>query len=235
MFGKGPESFNTIDVVSSFRYTFFFQYCNVIPANRKRSIGKPVIGIVEIPCFSISGDIGHHGLSDTWRDRKSKDFPISLVNAKDNDLAWCSPASLTRSLTAEHGFIHFDFSRERFKVFDHILVYAFSEHPKTSLDGQLAVKGPEISDDKQGRLDRNIRLIFLSNREKYASFSRYFSLFFWWGHTDYTWFDRWKVPTIFYCLSEGMFSYSLYTVLSTVFQSSKCNLSIVLPKKLGGD
>ena len=55
----------------------------MITPNRKRGVGKPVIGIVETPCFSISGNIGHHGISGSGGDRKSKYFTVSLINAKD--------------------------------------------------------------------------------------------------------------------------------------------------------
>ena len=98
----------------------------MIPPNGKRGIGKPVIGIVETPCPSILGDKGHHSFSGPGRYGKSKYFPVSLIDAKDNILSRCSPATFARSLVAEHGFIHFDLSGEGLQVFDGISVNSFS-------------------------------------------------------------------------------------------------------------
>jgi hypothetical protein len=83
--------------------------------------------------------------------------------------------------------------------------------------------------DKLGHPEKNSQLIFLSSKAKSESFAKYFSSFFWLAYSCYTGSDRWKVTTIFYCRIEYMFSCSEYTVLSTVFQGSKCKFVLPLP------
>jgi len=107
----------------------------VIPTNRKRGIGKPVIRIIETFCLGISGDKRHHGFSSPGINGKSQYFLVSLINTKDDIFSRCSPSSFTWSSTDEHGFIHLNLSGERLQVFDGISVNGFSEHPETSLNG----------------------------------------------------------------------------------------------------
>ena len=65
---------------------------------------------------------------------------VSLVYVKDNTIAGSSPATLSCFSATEHGFIHFDLSREGLQVFDGVSVNGFSCNPKTSLDDQLVVR-----------------------------------------------------------------------------------------------
>ena len=84
----------------------------MIAADEQKGIGKPIISVIETTRFGILGDIRSHGLLGKESDRKSKDFPVSLIDNKDDPFTRCSPTTLTRSLATEHGFTHSNFTRE---------------------------------------------------------------------------------------------------------------------------
>jgi hypothetical protein len=94
--------------------------------DRQKGIGKSVIIVIETARFGISGDIRPHDFLSSERDRKSKDFAVSMVNAKDDPFAGCSPATFAKSFATKHRFINFNLTGERFEIFDHVLVNHFS-------------------------------------------------------------------------------------------------------------
>jgi len=77
----------------------------MVTTDRQKGIGKPVISLIEITGFGVFCNTRSHGLLYTGRDRKSKDFAVSLIDAKDDPFTGCSPATLARFLTTEHDFI----------------------------------------------------------------------------------------------------------------------------------
>lgn len=56
VFGKGPESLNAIEVISSFGNTFLLGDHHMVASDREERIRPPVIRIVETSWFRVVGD-----------------------------------------------------------------------------------------------------------------------------------------------------------------------------------
>jgi len=98
VFGKRPESFYPVEVISTFRFTLLFSHNYMIATDWEKGVSKPVIGVVKAPWFSMVSNQGNQSVSSSTGDGESEYFPVSLVDAKDHVFSRSAPASLSGTL-----------------------------------------------------------------------------------------------------------------------------------------
>ena len=108
MFGVAPEALNAVDMVPAEGSPFLFAYHHVRAAHRQGGVSVPIVGEVQTSRLGMGENAGQDRLPLAGIQGEKAHPAISLENAKDNDLAPRSPASLPGSAASKHGFIAFD-------------------------------------------------------------------------------------------------------------------------------
>ena len=93
MFSITPEAFDAVDVSSSLGPAGIFSDDNMVPSDRQRTIGMPVIGIVQTSGPGVLSHKADELLSASSLDREDPDQTVSLEDAKDDDFSGCRALS----------------------------------------------------------------------------------------------------------------------------------------------
>jgi len=207
MLGKGPKTFDTVDMIAAFGLAFVFADDNVIATNLEKCIRMPVIRVIQTSGF---GELGHNRnqfFLASRRYRKSQYLTVPLINAEDDVFSNSTPASFPRTLSTEHRLIHFKRSRENLQFLNLILVNRFSHDLVPSLDVFLDSKELENAIDMPVRQDRKTRVIVLSNMRRSLLLSNKFFLSSESVHSVYNASDPKEIPKNLDRRSEDIFSW----------------------------
>src|SRR5205085_8671785 len=79
-----PEAFNAIEMVSSFRTASLFSDHHMMATHAQRSIGVPIIGVIQTPWFGVLSHESFNDLARASGDRKHSDYAVALKDAEDN-------------------------------------------------------------------------------------------------------------------------------------------------------
>lgn len=117
MFGITPKTFNAINVRTPLGFSGFLAYYNVISSNCQRSVGMPVVGIIQTARFGMGSYQTDQFLSPTTLYREDAHLSVSLQNTEHDDFTGCTPATFARSVASKQGFIAFYRSSKSFPAF----------------------------------------------------------------------------------------------------------------------
>lgn len=107
VFGIRPKSFDPVDLVPPFWLPFHLGGHHVVAPHGQGSVVVPVVGVVQAAPVGVTQKQGQAPRPTTARIEEGQHLPISLVEAKHDHLAGCSPSSLTCPSTSEHRLVRF--------------------------------------------------------------------------------------------------------------------------------
>lgn len=110
---EAPEALNAVKMVSASGSSFLFADYNVCASDGQRSIGVPVVGVVQAPRLGMRFDQGQQHLAATAGDGEGQHLPVAHVHAKNHLFSTGSPASFTVPTTTEESLVHLNRTRER--------------------------------------------------------------------------------------------------------------------------
>ena len=134
MFGITPESFDTIDMVPTFRPSSFFTDHDMVSADIEQGIGVPIVRIKKTPG---SGMLEHQRNQTSLSPicyREGQYHAISLVDTEYHMFGGGSPSSLSMSFATEESFVHLDLAGKHLQLLDSRLEDHFPEDEEPSLD-----------------------------------------------------------------------------------------------------
>ena len=130
VFGITPETFNTVDMITSHRKTATLANHHVVAAERQRRVGLPVIGEVQTTRLGIHLYQLHHCLTIAAGYWKNPHLTIPFQNAKHDHFATGSPPSFALPTAAKHRFIQFQIAIKGF----HTLLIQGHDHPTVAVE-----------------------------------------------------------------------------------------------------
>jgi hypothetical protein len=100
-----PEPFDSVDMVSTSWPALLFSHDDMFPTNRKARIRLPVVGVVEAAGASVFDKQSDDFLLLPRNEWEGTDRPVSLEEAKHDELSGRAPATFSRVVAAEAAFI----------------------------------------------------------------------------------------------------------------------------------
>lgn len=134
VFGVTPEAFYAVYVIPAFGLSLLFPHDNMVSPHSQRRISMPVVRVVETPRPCGASHQPDHFTPLSSLHREHADLPVSLKYPEDDDLASCSPSSLSSPMPAKCSLIALDRSLEGFPT---LLLHgkAGSDQSKEALHG----------------------------------------------------------------------------------------------------
>jgi len=140
--GVAPEPFDPVEVIPSSRTTLLLADDHMVSLKAQRTIGMPVVGVVQTARLGVRSHQGDELLPFPSRNREDLDLPVALQDPQDEDLAGSAPTALAPPDPAKHGLVALDRSLEGVPQF--FLARATRAHQTIeSLDRSNAGRRPE--------------------------------------------------------------------------------------------
>jgi len=120
--GIRPESFDAVEVVPALGFALFLLDDHMIAPNIQERISVPIIGIVEAPCFGVTGHERDKFSSSSAGNGKGQNLAIPLIETEDHPFSGGTPTPLAGHSAAKQGLIHLDLARELRELFHGLTV-----------------------------------------------------------------------------------------------------------------
>jgi len=136
VFGKTPETFNSIKMITPLGLAFLFGNYYMITSYGQRTVGVPIISIVKATGLYMLVNYFQEIFSASGRNRESKNLAISLIHTKYHMFSRRSPASFAGTPPSKHSLVHFYFSGDirLFKLNKSLVIDCLSCHCKNLLN-----------------------------------------------------------------------------------------------------
>jgi len=134
MFSVRPESFNTIDMVTTFRFSFILVDCDMVATSRKERVCMPLISILQTPRLRVLCNQQFQLLCASAGYGEGQHVTITLVHAENHVFSDCAPAEFAGMFAAAHCFVHLDLAGQRCQFFYRMKISDFPENSIPSLN-----------------------------------------------------------------------------------------------------
>ena len=140
--GVDPEPFEPIEVILSFRTTLLLADDHMVSLKAQRTIGMPVVGVVQTARLGVRSRQGDELLPFPGRNREDLDLTVALQDPQHEDFAGSTSAAIAPPDPAKHGLVALDRPFEGLRQF--LLTRATRAHQAIEpLDRSNAGRRPE--------------------------------------------------------------------------------------------
>lgn len=135
-----PKAFDTIDMVSSFRFSLFLADRYMLATDIEESIRMPIIGVIKTSWLGMCLQQWFQLLFTSPGNRKGQHVPVALVHAEYHVFSSGTPSSFTGYFTTKQSLVNLDLAGQGNQFFHAMQIDTSSENGKPPLN-RFSIKG----------------------------------------------------------------------------------------------